>query len=52
VADGETLVEPEIAFPVEKPVPVHEAAFVEDHVRVDEPPCVIDVGFADNDAVG
>ncbi len=33
VVVGETVTEPDIAPPVEKLVPVHEVAFVDDHVR-------------------
>ena len=33
---GVTITDPEDAFSVEKLVPVHEVAFVEDHVIVDD----------------
>ena len=36
VVIGDTWVEPLIALPVEKLVPVHEVAFVELHVRVED----------------
>ena len=38
--------EPEVALPVEKLVPIQEAAFVLDQVRVDDCPDEIDVGLA------
>ena len=44
--------EPEVAPPVEKPVPVQEVALVEDQVSVEEPPEVMLVGFAEREAVG
>ena len=44
---------PEVAlFPVQAPEAVQEVAFVEDHVRVENPPLVTDVGFAVSDTVG
>jgi hypothetical protein len=43
---------PETAFPVEKPVPVHEVAFVEDQDRFDDCPELIVVGLAVRLAVG
>ena len=49
VVGGVTLTEPEIAFPVEKPLPMQEVALVDDQVRVDDWPLVIDVGFAVSD---
>ena len=51
-----TFAEPDVAFPVEKPPPVQEVAFVEDQVRVDgtvdgdaekeqvRPPAIVVVG--------
>ena len=47
-----TLTEPERALPVEKPVPVQEVALVDDQVRVDGWPLVMDVGLAVSVAVG
>ncbi len=38
--------------PVQPPVAAHDAAFVELHVRVEEPPLGIAVGFAISVAVG
>lgn len=49
---GETLILPEIAFPVEKLVPEQLDAFELDHDRVDELPLMIEVGFAEIVAVG
>jgi hypothetical protein len=43
---------PEAAFPVEKPVPVHAVALVEDQVRVEDCPELIVVGFAIRVAIG
>jgi hypothetical protein len=43
---------PLVAPPVEKPTPVQEVAFVDDQVRVDEPPLETDVGFAVRETVG
>lgn len=51
VAPGVTTTEPDVAFPVAKPVPVQEVAFVEDHVSVEDPPDVTEVGEAVRDAV-
>lgn len=48
---GETEVEPLVPLP-EKPVVVHEEAFVELHVRVEDPPEVIEVGDAERETVG
>ncbi|MGH9436704.1 MAG: hypothetical protein ACRD22_02110, partial [Terriglobia bacterium] len=42
---GETESEPDVPFAV-KPVPMQEVALVEDQVRVEEPPEVIEVGLA------
>jgi hypothetical protein len=50
--DGETEIVPEVAFPVENPVPVQEVAFVELQVSEAEFPCTIDAGDAPMDAVG
>ena len=52
LAVGATDTEPETAFAVAKFVPVHDVAFVEDHVSVEDWPEVIDVGFAVRVAVG
>ena len=52
VEEGETDVEPLVALLVEKLVPVHEEAFVELQVSVEELPLVIDEGEAARDAVG
>ncbi len=49
---GETLVEPLLLPPVLKFVPVQPVASVEFHVRVVEPPRLIEVGFAEMVAVG
>jgi len=49
---GVTLNEPETAPPVEKPVPAQEEALVDDQVRVDDCPPVIEVGLAAREAVG
>ena len=51
VADGVTATEPDVAFPVAKPVPVQELAFADDHVSVDETPEVTEAGDAERDAV-
>lgn len=51
VDPGATETLPEIAPPVLKPVPVQEVALVDDHVRSEEFPLVIEDGDADNDAV-
>lgn len=50
--DGETDVEPDVAPPVEKLVPVHDVAFEELQVSVDEFPCVTDVGDTESAHVG
>ena len=42
---------PLVVPPVLKFVPVHEVALLDDHVRVDGEPVVIDVGFAESAAV-
>lgn len=47
-----TETEPEVALPVEKLVPAQDVAFVEDHVRVEEPPAETEVGEALRVAVG
>jgi hypothetical protein len=39
-------------LPVEKPVPVQEVALVDDQVRVDDWPLVMDAGLAVSEAVG
>ena len=41
---GATETEPEEALPVEKLVPVHDVALVEDHESVEELPWVMDAG--------
>lgn len=48
---GVTATEPDVALPVANPLPVHELAFVELQVRVEEPPEVMLVGDAVRDAV-
>ena len=50
VTVGETDVLPEVPDAL-KPVPVHEVAFVELHVSVDDWPLVMLVGFAERVAV-
>ena len=51
LCDGVTVTEP--ALPeVVKLVPVHDVAFVDDHVSVADWPEVIDVGDAESEAVG
>ena len=51
--EGETETEPEVAPPVENPpAAVQEVAFVEDQVRVEEPPVVMVEGEAERVAVG
>lgn len=52
VESGFTVTEPDVAFPVEKLVPVHVDAFAEDHVSVEAPPEPTDVGEAERLAVG
>lgn len=47
-----TLADPEVAFPVENPLPVQDVALVDDQVRVEDWPEVIGVGFAESAAVG
>ena len=49
--DGVTVTEPAIPEVV-KLVPVHDVAFVDDHVSVADWPEVIDVGDAESEAVG
>lgn len=39
---GETLADPDVAFPVENPDPAQELEFVEDHARVEDWPLEID----------
>jgi hypothetical protein len=51
VAVGETDADPDVALPVEKPVPVQEVAFADDHVSVEDWPLVMLVGLADSEAV-
>ncbi len=41
-----------MALPVEKPVPVQRVALVDDQVRIDDWPLVIDAGLAVSEAVG
>jgi uncharacterized protein (UPF0147 family) len=44
---------PEVAWgPDHAPEAVHELAFVDDHVRVEDPPVATAVGFAESDTVG
>ena len=45
------MTEPDVALPVANPEPVQEDAFVEDQVRVEDPPDVTEVGDAERDAV-
>jgi hypothetical protein len=52
VTVGETDADPDVAPPVEKPVPVQEVAFVDDHVSVEDWPLVMLVGPAEREAVG
>ena len=52
VLEGVTVIDPAVAPPVEKPVPVQEVAFVELHVSVEDWPAVMDVGLAEREAVG
>ena len=47
---GDTLTDPDVAPPVEKPVPVHDVALLELQVSVEELPDVIEVGLADSEA--
>jgi hypothetical protein len=42
---------PDVAPPVSKFVPVQDVAFVDDHVSVEELPCVMEIGFAERFAV-
>jgi hypothetical protein len=44
--------EPEVALPVENPVPAHDVAFVEPQVRVEDDPEATEVGLAESVAVG
>jgi hypothetical protein len=48
---GVTDTLPAVFPPVENPVPVHVVAFDDDHVRVEEPPRVTDVGDAESVAI-
>ena len=52
VCEGDTLRFPDAALPVEKLVPVHELAFVEDHVRVEFCPWTMEVGLSESEQVG
>jgi hypothetical protein len=52
VSCGETVTEPEVAFPVEKPEPVQLLALVADHVSVAFCPRITEEGFGVRDAVG
>ena len=52
VLEGVTVIDPAVAPPVEKPVPVQEVAFVELHVSVEDWPAVREVGLAEREAVG
>jgi len=52
VVTGPVETEPEVAPPVENPVPVQLAAFVELHERVDAFPVITEVGLAVRFAVG
>jgi hypothetical protein len=51
VTVGETDADPDVVPPVEKPVPVQEVAFVDDHVSVEDWPLVMLVGLAEREAV-
>ena len=50
--DGETETLPDVAPPVENPVPVQEVALADDHVSVEEFPFIMLVGLAESAAVG
>ena len=50
--DGETETLPDVLPPVEKLVPVHEAALLEDQVSVEDCPWVMEVGFSESEQVG
>ena len=54
VCEGDTCVVPEMAFPVEKLVPVQEVelAAVEDQLRVAELPCCTEVGERETEQRG
>ena len=54
VVAGVTESFPEVALPVEKPVPVpvHDVALLEDHVSTEESPSVMVVGDAESEEVG
>jgi hypothetical protein len=52
LTDGETLADPEVTFPVEKPLPVQEVAFDEDHERMALPPDTMPVGDTESVAIG
>ena len=50
---GVTTWEPEVDFePVQAPPAEHDVALVDDQVRVEDPPEVIDVGEANKERVG
>ena len=48
---GVTTADPETPVAV-NPVPTQDVAFVEDQVRVDDFPAVMDVGLAERETVG
>lgn len=48
---GATVAEPDVADAL-KLLPVQDVALVEDQVRVEDCPAVIDLGLADRDALG
>jgi hypothetical protein len=49
---GATATDPEIALPVEKPVPEQEVALAELQLRVEDCPAVMVLGLAVREAVG
>jgi hypothetical protein len=49
---GETVTDPEVALPVEKPAPEHEVALFELQVRVGDCPATMVLGLALRAAVG
>lgn len=50
--EGETWTEPEVAPPVENPLPVQEVALEEDQESVAGCPCVMLLGLRESVAVG
>ncbi len=51
VSSGVTTIESDVSPPVLKCVPTHEVALVDDHVRSDDSPLIIESGLATRDAV-